>query len=52
MSAESAAILSIIRRNGALSFDADKIALSTCYAIRDLLKLNLVTNTNNTLTLA
>lgn len=52
MSCESAAIIQIIRANGSLLFDPEKLALSTCYAIRDLLKSGAVTNQNNTLTLA
>jgi exosome complex RNA-binding protein Csl4 len=51
MSAESSAILQIVKDNGSLAFDAERLALSTCYAIRDLIRANILSNNNNTLTL-
>ena len=51
MSAESSAILQIVKDNGSLSFDPERLALSTCYAIRDLIRANILSNNNNTLSL-
>ncbi len=51
MSAESSTILQIVKDNGSLSFDPERLALSTCYAIRDLIRANILSNNNNTLTL-
>ena len=51
MPLESFAILSIIKSNGPLAFDPERIGLSTCHAIAWLIKENKVTNKNNILTL-
>lgn len=51
MSDESSAILQIVKNKGTLSFDPERLALSTCYAIRDLILSNILSNNNNTLTL-